>query len=240
MDWDETMKDSTSTKIISHDSPFQFVEAYKSLRTNLQFASINNQYQKIIVTSSIPGEGKSTVSINLALSLANLEKKVLLIDCDLRKPVIHKYLHLSNFNNGGLTNLLSSDTVGQFVYLTSYSGLNVITSGPVPPNPAEILGSKRMEKFINKVESVYDYIIFDTPPVNVVTDAAVLSKICDGVIFVLRHKFTTVDTAKRAKSNLENVGANIIGCVLNKFNAKRSSQSFENYNYKKYSYGISK
>ena len=228
-------KFNSDMQITFKNSPFQYVEAYKSLRTNLQFASISNQYKKIIVTSSIPGEGKSTVSINLALSLVNSEKNVLLVDCDLRKPVIHKYLHLGN-KNIGLTNMLRSEKNEQCVYYLSDSGLNVLTSGSIPPNPAEILGSKKMEDLVHGLENEYDYIIFDTPPVTVVTDAAVLSKFSDGVILVIKQKFTSIDTVKMAKSSLDSVGANIIGCVLNEFKAKQSSKSYEYYHYKKYNY----
>jgi len=226
-----------SIEMLSDKSPFIFVEAYKSLRTNLQFSSISNQYKKIIVTSSVPGEGKSTVAINMAISLVDSGNKVLLIDCDLRKPMIQKYLHLNNLKGGGLTNILSNtEKTEQCIYFLSDTGLNVITSGPIPPNPAEILGSKKMEDMIKDLESKYDYIVFDTPPVSVVTDAAVLSKFCDGVILVIKQKFTDRGSAQLAKRTLENVGANIIGCVLNQFKAGQSSKSYAYYNYKKYNY----
>jgi len=224
-------------QIISNKAPFIFVEAYKSLRTNLQFASISNQYKKIIVTSSVPGEGKSTVAINLAISLVDSGNKVLLIDSDLRKPMIQKYLHLTNVKGGGLTSILANtDKAEQCIYFLSDTGLNVITSGPIPPNPAEILGSKKMEDFVKDLESKFDYIIFDTPPISVVTDAAVLSKLCDGVILVIKQKFASRESAQLAKRNLENVGANIIGCVLNGFKAEQSSKSYAYYHYKKYDY----
>jgi capsular exopolysaccharide synthesis family protein len=188
-------------QIISNKAPFIFVEAYKSLRTNLQFASISNQYKKIIVTSSVPGEGKSTVAINLAISLVDSGNKVLLIDSDLRKPMIQKYLHLTNVKGGGLTSILANtDKAEQCIYFLSDTGLNVITSGPIPPNPAEILGSKKMEDFVKDLESKFDYIIFDTPPISVVTDAAVLSKLCDGVILVIKQKFASRESAQLAKS----------------------------------------
>lgn len=224
-----------NAQIISSKSPFEFVEAYKSMRTNLQFVSVSNQFKKIIVTSSVPGEGKSTVAINMALTLVDSGNKVLLIDCDLRKPMIQKYLHLNKLKGSGLTNLLANtEKIEQSIIFLSDTGLNVITSGPIPPNPAEMLGSKRMEELIKDLESKFDYIIFDTPPVSVVTDAAVLSKLCDGVILVIKQKFTDRGSAQLAKKNLENVGANIIGCVLNQFKAEQSSKSYAYYHYKKY------
>jgi capsular exopolysaccharide synthesis family protein len=230
-------KKSSNIQLIFNKAPFQFVEAYKSLRTNLQFASVNNQYKKIIITSSIPGEGKSTVAINLAVSLVDSGKKVLLIDCDLRKPMIQKYLHLSNVKSYGLTNVLTdSQKTDQCIFYLSDIGLSVIISGPIPPNPAEILGSRKMEEFLKSLETQFDFIIFDTPPVSVVTDAAVLSKFCDGVILVVKQKSTDRGSALVAKKNLEIVGANIIGCVLNDFRAEQSSKSDTYYHYKNYNY----
>lgn len=226
------------TQLINNEAaPFNFVEAYKSLRTNLQFASISQHYKKIIVTSSIPGEGKSTVAINLALSLIDSGSRVLLIDCDLRKPILQKYLHLSSIRGTGLTNMLADpQKVKQGIIVLSDTGLNVILSGPIPPNPAEMLGSPKMRELIESLTDRFDYIIFDTPPVSVVTDAAVLSKWCDGVILVVKQKFTARESAQLAKKNLVNVKAPIIGCVLNEFKATQSSKSYAYYRYKKYDY----
>ena len=229
--WRKKNNHSKGTQILLREAPFQVVEAYRALRTNLQFVSVNQSYKKIIVTSAVPGEGKSTVAINMALSLVDLGKKVLLVDCDLRKPMIKKYLHIEH--PGGLTNLLANaGNLEQSIQFLKEYGLYVITSGPIPPNPAEMLGSKRMEELIDQLESKFDYIIFDTPPVSVVTDAAVLSTRCDGVILVVKHKATSREVASLAKNNLDNVGANIIGCVLNIFKAEESSKSYAYYRYK--------
>ena len=224
-------------KLISQTVPFEYLEAFKSLRTNLQFTAINSENKKIIVTSSIPGEGKSTVCVNLAISMANLGKKVLLIDCDLRKPVVHKYLQLGNYQQSGLTNILTSMKKPEecILYLSDIN-LYVVTSGPVPPNPSEILSSKKMTDFIHSIESRFDYIFIDTPPVMVVTDAAVLSKLCDSVILVVRHKFSDYQTVQGAKAALEAVHANISGCVLNDFKANEDKQSYSYYHYKHYGY----
>lgn len=222
--------------ITSSDAPFQFVEAYKSLRTNLQFASVNREHKRIVVTSSIPGEGKSTVSINLALAVAGGEGRVLLVDADLRKPTLHRYLHLNGTKIGGLSSILSSVKKSEECIIHfSDTRINFLSAGPIPPNPAELLGSRRMEMLIESLSSQYDYIIFDTPPVSVVTDAAVLSKLTDGVIFVVRQNYATIETAQLAKRNLENVGATVIGSVLNDFKADKSNNS--NYqHYRKYEY----
>ncbi len=207
--------------IITRNEDFGYVEAYKSLRTNLKFVSVSGDYKKIAVTSSIPGEGKSNVAINLAISLAEDGSKVLVVDCDLRKPVIHKYLRISQ-RGKGLTSILSGETsVEEVTKNFTDIGVSVICAGAVPPNPAEIMASKKMQEFIEKVEDKYDYIIFDTPPVSVVTDAAVLSRYVDGILLVVRQKFVTTETAKIALKNLQAVNANVIGTVLNGFDTKQ-------------------
>lgn len=226
-----------SVQLITGNVPFAFIEAYKSVRTNLQFASISKSYKTIVVTSSMPGEGKSTVSVNLALSLADTGSKVLLVDTDLRKPVIQRYLRLNSAKGIGLTNILTDfKRLQQEVIYLSDAGLSVMLSGPIPPNPAEILGSEKMKELVTQLRQEYDYVIFDTPPVTVVTDAAVLSASCDGVILVVRQGFTPYETAVLAKSNLSNVGANIIGCILNDFKASQSNRAYTYYRYKESGY----
>ena len=227
------------TQLLTKDAPFVFVEAYKTLRTNLQFSSITNHYKKIVVTSSLPGEGKSTVAINLALSLQTEDNRVLLVEADLRKPAIKNYLHLGSVGNAGLSNLLAErDKLEQTLILLSDSGLSVILGGPIPPNPTEMLGSHKMGELIDKLGKDYDYIVFDTPPVSVVTDAAVLSQWCDGVILVIKQKFADKQTVLLAKENLTKVGANIIGGVLTDFKTSQSKHSYTYYNYNyKYNYG---
>ncbi|MFY9440384.1 MAG: CpsD/CapB family tyrosine-protein kinase, partial [Tepidanaerobacteraceae bacterium] len=154
-------------------------EAYRVLRTNLQFSAVDKPLKTILVTSSVPQEGKSKVIANLAVSIASTGNKTLLVDADLRRPKQHKN-HLLE-NHIGLSNFLAEnlplDTV---INPTKVDTLHVITSGPVPPNPAEILGSERMNKFIEEVSSIYDTVLFDTPPVNSVADASILSSRMDG------------------------------------------------------------
>jgi capsular exopolysaccharide synthesis family protein len=222
---------------ILKDTPFQFVETYNSLRTNIRFASVNKQYRKIVITSSISGEGKSTVAINLAIALANTDSRVLLIDCDLRRPALQKFLHIDSEAPGLTTALAGIEKIEQCIIHINEMRLDVVPSGPIPPNPAELLGSTKMFEIIESISQRYDYILFDTPPVSVVTDAAVVSKLSDGVVFVIRHNQTTIDTARLAISNLESVGTTIIGTVLNAFNAEKSSKAYTGYHYKKYEYG---
>lgn len=222
------------TLINVQEMPFSYVEAYKSLRTNLQFASIDQNIKRLIVTSSIPGEGKTTVAINLAITLAETGAKVLLLDCDLRKPSIHRYLQINTRIIGGLTNLLSQKTaIEECAGYLSDLRIDVIPSGPIPPNPAELLSSKRMSELLDALNQRYEYIVMDTPPVSVVTDAAALARNNAGVIFVVRQGSTKIDNALLAKKNLESVNAKVIGCVLNAFQARNSSKAYAYYNYKK-------
>lgn len=223
--------------VVSSETPFEFVEAYKSLRTNLQFASVNKSLKKIIVTSSIPEEGKTTVAVNLAITMAEGGSRVLLVDADLRKPQVSKYLKIDTTRTGGLTTVIAGiSSLDQSVIHFSDLEIYVLPSGPVPPNPTEILGSQKMVALMDTLAEQYDYVVIDTPPVSVVTDAAVLSSNADGVVLVVRQNFTTYEMALRSKENLEKVGANILGCVLNALDIENVDKSYKYYQYKKYQY----
>lgn len=215
------------------NAPWNYVEAHKSLRTNLNFVSLDKQYRKILITSSIPKEGKSGLVINLGISLAENGSKVLVVDCDLRKPMLYKYLRIQH--GSGLTNLLAGEDTPENVIQTIPScGFDFLDAGLTPPNPVELLGSTVFKEMIEELSSKYDYMIFDTPPVGIVTDAAVLSMITDGVIFVIRQKFAALDQIHLAKSNLEAVKADIIGTVLNDYDAAGTTKKggyYYNYSY---------
>lgn len=220
--------------LVGKEAPFQYQEAFKSLRTNLKFLAMGKSCKKIIMTSAIPGEGKSSVSINLAVSLADAGSRVLLMDCDLRKPILHRYLKLDKSSYKGLTNILSGGVLTESIVNMKSLNLHVIIADAIPPNPAELLGSGRMKILVGELEKHYDYIIFDTPPVSVVTDAAVLSQYADGVILVIRQNHATFDEVALAKKNLDTVHANILGAVLNDFNTKsadKESGYYYSYNY---------
>lgn len=220
--------------LVGKDTPFQYQEAFKSLRTNLKFLAMGKSCKKIIMTSAIPGEGKSSVAINLAVSLADAGSRVLLMDCDLRKPILHRYLKLDKSSYKGLTNILSGGVLTESIVNMKSLNLHVIIADAIPPNPAELLGSGRMKILVEELEKHYDYIIFDTPPVSVVTDAAVLSQYADGVILVIRQNHATFDEVALAKKNLDTVHANILGAVLNDFNTKsadKESGYYYSYNY---------
>lgn len=188
-------------------------ESYRTLRTNIQYSSFDKEYKVIMVTSSEPGEGKSTTAGNLALCLAQGDKKVILIDCDLRKPSIHKKFKISNVVG------LSDVIVGKEELVTALHRYNknlvILTSGKIPPNPSEMLSSKAMTALIENLKENFDYIILDTPPVQAVTDSQILSTKADGTILVVRAEKTKKDSVENAIGLLNKVNANIIGTVLN-------------------------
>ena len=188
-------------------------EAYRVLRTNIQYSSFDKEIKKILVTSSEPGEGKSTTSGNLALAYSQDEKKTLIIDCDLRKPSLHKKFRISN--NVGLSDVVLDNSKISKSIVKYTDNLHILPSGKVPPNPSEMLGSKSMERLLDELSEIYDAIILDTPPVHAVTDAQILSTKVDGTILVIRAEKTKREAVIDGKKALEKVGANIIGTVLN-------------------------
>lgn len=210
-------------------------EAFRTLRTNIQFSSIDKKLKTMVVTSSTPGEGKSTIAVNLAAIIAQSKEKVLLIDCDLRKPNIHSIIGKSNLE--GLTNILVGNRVVEEVAYKceGLENLEIITSGPIPPNPAELLGSNRMKMFMAAVKEEYDMVILDTPPIGAVTDSVILSTIVDGLILVAAIAETDIEALVRGKDSLDKVDPNIIGVVLNKLpiGGKGSKQYgyYEDYGY---------
>lgn len=194
-------------------------EAYRTLRTNIQFSSIDKEIKSILITSAGPGEGKSTVAANLALIISQAGKKVILIDCDMRKPDIHKKFRIENKN--GLTDLLLQNLSIEESAFKYTKNLSILSSGGIPPNPSEIVSSLKMRNFLNKIKSSFDYIIIDSPPVIAVSDAIALSTIVDGCLFVVASKEANRTEVQRAKELLLNVNANIIGVVLNKVELKQ-------------------
>lgn len=198
-------------------------EAIRTLRTNIQFADIDENLKKIVVSSSVPDEGKTTVAIELARSFAQNNFKVLLVDADLRNPSVSKSLDIAN--NMGLTNVLLNKKDSSYAIMkdNEEENLDILLSGPVPPNPAEIISSKAMENLMETLEENYDYIIIDSPPVGIITDAAILSTMADGVLLVTRTKSTKKDQIKSAIDNIDSVGSKIIGVVLTFVDKKDST-----------------
>lgn len=219
--------------VISLKNPKSVVaEAFRTLRTNIQFSSLDNELKTMVVTSTQPNEGKSTVLANLAVTMAQSGKKVVLLDCDLRKPTIHKKLGVPNKN--GLTTLLSKEkSLQECLQLLNVPNLYVITSGPIPPNPAELLGSKRMKSLLQELKEHFDIILIDAPPVLAVTDSQILSTLTDGVLFVTSYGTTEKDAVVRAKELIEKVGGKILGVIMNKMpsDTKGSYTGYYYYSY---------
>ncbi|MFP5105560.1 CpsD/CapB family tyrosine-protein kinase [Neobacillus sp. C211] len=200
--------------ITTIDSKSPISEQYRTIRTNIQYSSIDQELKTILVTSSGPGEGKSTTTANLAVAFAQLGLKVLLVDADLRKPTVHHTFGVSNLY--GFTSLLTRQiSIEKAVTDTNEKNLFIITSGPIPPNPSELLSSKNMTQFIQEARADFDYIFFDTPPLLAVTDAQVIANQCDGSILVVSSGKTGVEPAKRAKELLVNAQGKLLGVVLN-------------------------
>ena len=211
-------------ELIVENNPKSVIsEDIRTVRTNLDFSLVDDA-KTIMVTSSIPGEGKSFISSNLATAFAQNNKKVLLIDCDLRLGRDHKIFNLSN--KKGLSNLilkLDNDThYEEYIQKTEVKNLFVITRGMVPPNPSELLSSKKFVKIIKDLEKVFDQIILDCVPVNGLSDALVVSKTADKVLIVSRYGKTDIEDLENTKKSLENVGASIAGVVLNSIPKSRS------------------
>ena len=216
--------------VLVSEAPFQVEEAYNSLRTNIQFLSADKKMKKLIITSSRPIEGKTTVSVNLAISMAKAGQKVLLVDADLRKPRVNKLFRVKA--SPGLTNILIEGiALEKAIIRDSNHDVDVVTSGPVPPNPSELLGSVRMKELLESVTDKYDYIILDTPPAAFMTDAAVLSQYVDGVILVVAHKRSTYEMVDGTVSSLKTAGANIVGTVLTDVEMNKMGHRY-NYYYK--------
>lgn len=202
-------------RILNEDTAFDVVEAYKATRTNIMF-SLNNETgcKKIVITSPTAGEGKTTTCINLAKVFAQNGVRVLVIDADLRAPRIHKYLKLEN--EFGLSNVLAGfKKLDECIRKDVSVNLDCITSGAVPPNPVELISANNMTRLLDDLEGKYDYVFIDTPPLNIVTEALVLSKLVTGVILVTRQKYTMYKMVERAINSLKFADAKILGFILN-------------------------
>lgn len=206
--------------ITDYDASGRISEEYRTLRTNISFSKADGTLKTIAVTSDSPAEGKSTVSANLAVTLANQEQKTILVDLDMRKPTIHATFGIQN--SSGLVNLLTDSVKNLEMLLPSYckeSGIDnlmVLPSGPIPPNPSELLGSDRMATLLAALSKHYDRIVLDTPPVISVTDAQIISSRADATILVVPYGIAQKAAVIDAKVLLQKVNANIIGVVMNR------------------------
>ena len=207
-------------------------EAYRTLRTNIQFSSVDKPVRSLLVTSAGPSEGKSTTAANLAVVMAQTGQRVVLVDTDLRRPVMHKVFGVAN--NTGLTSaLLNGDQVVLDGHLqgTEVENLSLLTSGPIPPNPSELLGSHRMARLVEKLVGQADLVIFDSPAVLAVTDAAVMGRQVDGVLLVADAGQTREQVLAQAAAELQQTGANLLGVVLNRLDSRRGGYYYYYYYY---------
>ena len=215
--------------IISYNDPKSVIsEQYRAIRTNIEYSNVDQNTKTILVTSSDKNEGKTTTVSNLAVSFANLNKKVLLIDCDLRNASIHKMFRLNNIY--GLTDILAKDrAVDKCIQKTDLENLYVLTAGSTPPNPAEILSSEKMKNLIEDLKNIYDYIFIDTPPIGLVTDAGVLSSFIDGVVLVVKSESVEKKYLEETKKKLDAVDARILGAILNSYKSEQKDYNYYSY-----------
>lgn len=219
--------------ILSQNSGFYLREAYRALRTNVNFALADKEGSKIImVTSSLQGEGKSLTALNLAIALGQMDKKVLLVDCDLRRPRMARLMNITA--PVGLSNLLMDFSLLDMALINSEEhGIDLLLSGDIPPNPAELLSSNRMQKLMELMREKYDYVVLDSPPVDLVVDAVALSSQCDGVLFVVRADQSERGAVIHGMEQLEYAGANILGFVFNGVTSETAS-GYGKYRFRKY------
>lgn len=224
--------------LLGKKTPFDITEAYKAMRTNIMFSlKSSGQCKTLIVSSGNPGEGKSTTTANIAIAFAQMGDRVLLIDADMRKPRMHRYFSVKN--RKGLSNILGGfETLENCINHIEEMGLDVLPAGNIPPNPAELLASGEMDALLQTLSGRYDYVFFDTPPINVVTDAAILSKKVNGVVLVVRHNITNKDVVERSLKTLEFAGARVLGLVFNAIERKTydGRYSYRNHS-RRYGYG---
>lgn len=222
-------KQPVARKMITSINPKSIIsEQFRTIRTNINFSLQSRELKTLLFTSSSVGEGKSTSAVNVAIVFAQEGKKVLLVDTDLRKPTLHYTFTMPN--TSGLTNFLTGHWhLNEVVKETKIAGLHLILSGPIPPNPAELLSLDSMDLFFSEVSKKYDLIIFDAPPVLSVSDAQILANKCDGTILVISSGLTNKENAVKAKEVLQASNATMIGTILNNYKLEKNHYYYEYY-----------
>nr|WP_315293757.1 polysaccharide biosynthesis tyrosine autokinase [Mammaliicoccus lentus] len=217
------------TTLITHKKPKAVVsEKFRGIRTNILFSTADEDIQTLLVTSDKPSSGKSTVSSNIAITYAQAGFKTLLIDGDMRKPTQHYIFNKNNIN--GLSNvIINKSSFDETVYDTEILNLDLLTSGPIPPNPSELIGSSNMLEIFDEIKLEYDFIIVDTPPVNTVTDAQLFGELTKNAVFIIDLEENNKESVKKGKDLLEKSGTKILGAILNKAPLDKSSSSYYYY-----------
>ena len=218
-------------RMLSPTSPFAIREAYNAIRAKLLFTGRGEKCPVFAVTSAMMHDGKTTNAVNLAISVASTTKRVLLIDGDMRKPTVHRYFGLENKN--GLSEILAGLTNEVKIRKTDIENLHVLPSGQIPPNPAELFGSKQMDNLLEYVKEYFDYVFIDTPPVNVVTDAAILAEKITGYVFVVQSGKNHFYEISYGLETLQQMNGNVVGLVLNDITGK-SALHYGNYRSSRY------
>lgn len=215
-------KNQRTSYLIARSEPKSPIsEQYRTIRTNIQFSSFEKETKTIMVTSPGPSEGKSTTAANLAIVFAQQGKKVLLVDADLRKPAVHYMFNI--VNSIGLTNVLANRMeLSNVIFTTGDRYLHLLTSGPIPPNPSELLASNTMEELMKEMQERYDVVIIDTPPLLTVSDAQIVANICEGSILVLSSGKTEIEHSIKAKELLSSANSSLLGVVLNNKKMKKN------------------
>ena len=215
----------------SNKTQFSYLEAFKTFRTNVEFVTSTDNCKSIMMTSALSGEGKTTASINLAIALAQNGKRVIVCDCDLRKPKIQRYLRIKTPAQNGVSTVLNgSCSLDNAIGYVEEMGIYVMLSGTTPPNPAELLSSERSKKMLEDLKAKFDYVICDSPPVAIVSDALALCQYMDGCILVVRQNYAFQHDIKECLNKFRMVDANMLGVMLNNYDVKTDS----NYKYDKY------
>ena len=215
--------------------PFNVVESYKTIRANILFTAADTDRKIIAVSSASPSEGKSTTSANLAIALAQTGSKVLLIDADMRKPVQHRTFRVKN-NEGLSTLIIKKSFIDKSIKKNVITNLDLLTAGPIPPNPSELLASESFKNLLEQFTEIYDYVIIDIPPINVVSDAMVIKDLISGMVLVVRYARTTYEQLSNCMKQVELAQANVLGFVMNDVSHNHGA-SYYKYEYKKYGYG---
>jgi capsular exopolysaccharide synthesis family protein len=220
--------------LVNNGVPPNFSEAFRGIRTNVLFSSAQEGSRSIVVTSTAPGEGKSMVASNLAISLAQAGQRVMLMDADMRKPKTQEIFKIPQ--EPGLSNVLVGNAkASESVRKSMVSGLWVLPAGRIPPNPAELLGSARFRDFLTSLQDHFDWVIVDSPPVMAVTDATLISHHASGVVFVVGAEMTSRHAAKQALDQLEQADAKFVGAVLNRVDIHRNGYYYSQYYRREYS-----